>query len=83
MKWYLYNLPINKLIMSTKIKSPANTLNKEDIKNILRQIAIFFTPVWILLLDQIEAWQIDFTILYGFAISIVLEAVRRYLREVK
>jgi len=64
------------------MKSKANSLNKEDIQNILRQILIFFAPVWVMLLNQLEAWELNFTLLYGFAVSIILEAWRRFLREI-
>jgi len=64
-------------------KSPANSLTKEDYKKIARQVIIFFAPIWIVLLDQLEAWAFDYKILLALAVSLVFEAGRRFLREVK
>jgi len=65
------------------MKSKANSLNTEDVKKIARQVLIFFAPVAIILLDQLESWEFDYKILAALACSIVIESVRRYIRELK
>ena len=65
------------------IKSPKNTLNKEDYKRIATVFIVTYSPVIILFLDQIQAWEFDYKILVALAASTTFDIARRYIREVK
>ena len=56
-------------------------LDFEDFKKILRQIAIIYSPVILLSLDQISNWAFDYKILIALAVSTTIDMVRRYLKD--
>jgi hypothetical protein len=56
-------------------------LNKEDYRRILRNVIVIYSPVIILGLDQIQSWSFDTGVLYALAISISIDALRRYLTD--
>lgn len=56
-------------------------LNKEDLKRIVRQMLIIYTPVVILFLDQIQYWGFDLKIIWALAISVTVDIFRRYIRD--
>lgn len=56
-------------------------LNKEDWKRILRQIAIIYSPVFLLFLDQIQKWEFDLKILYALWITITIDIIRRFVTD--
>lgn len=56
-------------------------LNKEDWKRILRQIAIIYSPVFLLFLDQIQKWEFDLKILYALGITITIDIIRRFVTD--
>lgn len=60
-----------------------NTLNIEDFKRIGRNILIVFSPVLILFLEQIQKGEFDFKVLYALSVSVIIDGIRRYMREVK
>ena len=62
--------------MSTRGK-----LSAEDLKRILRNIVILYAPVLFLFLDQIQAGQFDWKIMYALAISVSVDALRRWLTD--
>lgn len=62
--------------MSTKYK-----LNLEDIRRILRNVAIIYSPVIIMFLDQIQKWTFDEKILYALFISTTIDVIRRFLND--
>lgn len=54
-------------------------LKKEDLKRIARQILVIYTPVLLLFLSQMEDWGFDVNVLYALAVSVSIDALRRYL----
>ena len=66
-----------------KVKSPALSLNTEDYKRIAQQVLVIYSPVFLLFLDQIQAWEFDYKILIALAISTTFDIIRRYIRELK
>ncbi len=56
-------------------------LSKTDVEKVVRNIAIIYSPVILLFLDQIQSWQFDIKILYALAISTTIDIVRRYLKD--
>lgn len=60
--------------MSTKYK-----LNLEDINRIVRNIVIYYSPVIIIFLWQLQAGVFDFKILYALMISTTIETIKRFL----
>lgn len=54
-------------------------LNKEDYKRIIRQIAIIYSPVLLLFLDQMGKGQFDLKIVYALILSTSIDVIRRYL----
>ena len=65
----------------TKILSQKYSLNKEDYKRIIRNSLIMFSPTILLLLSQIESWNIDYNIIWTSIIWILIDTFRRYIRE--
>lgn len=61
--------------------SRKNSINLEDVKRVVRTTAIWYTPVVLLFLDQIQKGQFDTKILYALAISTTADIVRRYLAD--
>lgn len=61
--------------------SRKNSVNLEDAKRVARTTLIWYTPVVLLFLDQIQKGQFDSKILYALAISTTVDVVRRYLAE--
>lgn len=45
-------------------------LDKESIKRLLQKAFIFYTPVILVLLDQIQKWNIDYKILYAMGLGL-------------
>lgn len=62
--------------MSTKYK-----LNTEDLRRILRNVAIVYSPVILLFFDQIQKWTFDMTILYALFVSTSIDIARRFLND--
>lgn len=56
-------------------------LSQTDVKAILRQITIIYTPVILLFLSQIENWEIDYKIILALAISTTIDICRRFLKD--
>ena len=65
------------------ILSKKNSLNLGDLKSILRNVAIIYSPVFLMFLDQIQKWEFDEKILIALAISTTLDIARRFIRELK
>lgn len=57
------------------------SLNGIDLNKIIRQSLVFYSPMLLLFLDQIETGTIDLKIIYAMFISITVEALRRYLTD--
>lgn len=57
------------------------SLNVTDVKKAVRTAAIWYSPVILLFLDQIQKGQFDSKILYALAISTTVDVVRRYLAD--
>lgn len=66
-----------------KILSKKNSLNIGDLKSILRNVAIIYSPVFLLFLDQVQEWNFDEKILIALAISTSVDIFRRFIRELK
>lgn len=62
-------------------KSKRFELSKEDKNKIVRNIAIIYSPVVLLFLDQIQNWNFDYTILIALAISTTIDTIRRFLKD--
>lgn len=59
------------------------TLNKQDIKKILRDFIMLYSPVFLIFLDQIQNWTFDTKILYALTITTTIWVVRRFLQDNK
>ena len=53
----------------------------ETLKRLGRNALIIFTPVIILFLNQIQSWTMDYKIIVAAAMSIWIDACRRYLTD--
>ena len=53
----------------------------ETFKRLLQKAIVFYTPVILVLLDQIQKWTIDYKILYAMAVWITIDLVRRFLTD--
>lgn len=62
--------------MSTKYQ-----LNIEDLRRVLRNVAIVYSPVILLFFDQIQKWTFDMTILYALFVSTSIDIARRFLND--
>jgi hypothetical protein len=51
------------------------------LEKVVRNIAIIYSPVILLFLDQIQSWEFDVKILYALAISTTIDITRRYLKD--
>jgi hypothetical protein len=47
----------------------------------MRNIAIIYSPVVLLFLDQIQNWNFDYKILIALAISTTIDTIRRFLKD--
>ena len=56
-------------------------LDIDSIKRLLQKAIIFYTPVILVLLDQIQKWNIDYRILYAMALSMTIDLIRRFLTD--
>ena len=65
----------------SKENSKKFELSKTDLEKVVRNIAIIYSPVILLFLDQIQSWEFDVKILYALAISTTIDIVRRYLKD--
>jgi len=54
-------------------------LKKEDLKRIVRQILIIYTPVILIFLEQIQSGNFDMKIIYGLIAGTSIDGLRRYL----
>ena len=54
-------------------------LNLNDLKAILRTIVIHYSPVLLILMNQIQNWTFDLKIVYALIISTTIDILRRYL----
>lgn len=61
--------------------SRKKSIDLEDAKRVVRTTVIWYTPVILLFLDQIQKGQFDTKILYALAISTTADIVRRYLAD--
>jgi len=57
------------------------SLSKTDLKKIIRQIIIIYSPVILLFLNQIKDWHFDIKIVYALIISTSVDVLRRYLTD--
>jgi len=57
------------------------SLNKQDLKRVIRQIVIIYSPVFILFLNQIQNWQLDIKIVYALILSTTIDITRRYITD--
>lgn len=57
------------------------SLSRIDLNKIVRQSMIFYSPIILLFLNQIEAWEIDLKIIYAMFLSITVETLRRFLTD--
>ena len=67
--------------MDIQRDSKAYSLNKQDFKALFREMIIIYSPVILLFLEQIEAWNFDYKVLFALAVSITINMVRRYLTD--
>ena len=65
----------------SKENSKKFELSKTDLEKVVRNIAIIYSPVILLFLDQIQSWEFDVKILYALAISTTIDITRRYLKD--
>ena len=56
-------------------------LDKDSIKRLLQKAVVFYTPILLVLLDQIQKWNIDYRILYAMALSMTIDLIRRFLTD--
>lgn len=56
-------------------------LDKESIKRLLQKVFIFYTPVILVLLDQIQKGNFDYKILYAMGLSMTIDLIRRFLTD--
>jgi len=56
-------------------------LNSNDLQSILRNLAIIYWPVLMLLLNQLQEGNFDFKVLYALAISVTIDVIRRFLKD--
>ena len=56
-------------------------LDKDSIKRLLQKAIIFYTPVILVLLDQVQNWTIDYKILYAMWLSMTIDLIRRFLTD--
>lgn len=61
--------------------SKKKSLNIEDVRRIVRTAAIWYAPVILLFLEQIQKGQFDSKIIYALAISTTVDVIRRYLAD--
>lgn len=64
-----------------KENSKSFEIDYTNIKSILRQIIITYTPVILIFLDQIQKWTIDPKIIIALVISTTVDVLRRYLTD--
>jgi len=63
------------------MNSKKYSLNKQDLKKVIRQIIIIYSPVLLLFLNQIQDWHFDMKIVYALIISTSIDVLRRYLKD--
>jgi hypothetical protein len=62
--------------------SKSKELNINDFKAWCRNVIVMFSPVLIALLTSLQNWEIvDWRILFSMAIWIIIDVVRRYLKN--
>jgi len=57
------------------------SLSKTDLKKVLRQIVIIYSPVILLFLNQIKDWHFDMKIIYALILSTTIDIARRYITD--
>ncbi len=65
------------------IVSLKNSLTKDDLNRFVRNILIFFAPLWIVILEAYQRWeQVDIkAVSVAFFISALADLLKRYTRE--
>jgi len=63
--------------------SKKNEINERDLQGVIRQFVIWYSPVIILFLDQIEKGQFDEKIIFALIVSTTIEIIRRAIRGVQ
>lgn len=56
-------------------------LDKDSIKRLLQKAVVFYTPILLVLLDQVQKWIFDYKILYAMGVSMTIDLVRRFLTD--
>jgi len=56
-------------------------LDIDSIKRLLQKAIIFYTPVILVLLDQVQKWNFDYKILYAMWLSMTIDLIRRFLTD--
>ena len=56
-------------------------LDINSIKRLLQKAFIFYTPVILVLLDQVQKGNFDYKILYAMGLSMTIDLVRRFLTD--
>lgn len=64
-----------------KWTSDWKSLNKDDFKEVWKQILIIYSPVLLLCLDQIEKWQFNLNVIWALAISLTIDVFRRFITD--
>ena len=64
-----------------KIWSGSKELDLETLKRVGRNALVFLTPVLLDLLTQIESWNIDLNALKLIISWLILDLIRRYLKD--
>lgn len=56
-------------------------LDINSIKRLLQKAVVFYTPILLVLLDQIQKNNIDYRVLYAMWLSLTIDLVRRFLTD--
>ena len=62
-------------------KSKKYQLDIEAVKRLLQKAIIFYTPVILALLTQLQNWNIDYKVLYAMAVWITIDLLRRFFTD--
>lgn len=63
------------------MSSPRFKLDTKDFKSIIRTMAIIYSPVLLLFLDQIQNGELDYKILIALVISTTIDILRRFIKD--
>ena len=56
-------------------------LDINSIKRLLQKAVVFYTPILLVLLDQIQKGSVDYRVLYAMWLSLTIDLIRRFLTD--